>query len=261
MTLAVSHNFKPKQVIRSSEVNTDINEIVSYINNLEAAVSGGTAIADGAITTAKLAGSAVTNDKMADNSVDTLEIVDAAVTTAKLDAESVTSAKIAAAVAGNGLAGGAGSALSVNVDDSTIEIDSDSLRVKDSGITEAKLASGVVTKLGQNIGLVGRVSATSSSTSFADLINYTGQGRLMGLAGVNGEWRVTIDGGTAFTISASGGYALVWNDYNQTTPFKEGSDYGDLTELSVHFKTSLLVEFRRTSAGSHTAYGMYERAS
>jgi hypothetical protein len=35
MTLAVSHNFQPRQVIRSSEVNTDINEIVSYVNDLE----------------------------------------------------------------------------------------------------------------------------------------------------------------------------------------------------------------------------------
>lgn len=38
-------------------------------------------------------------------------------------------------VAGDGLSGGAGTALSVNVDDSTIEIDSDTLRVKAGGIT------------------------------------------------------------------------------------------------------------------------------
>jgi len=57
----------------------------------------------------------------------------------------VTSAKIASAVAGNGLAGGAGSALSVNVDDSTIEINSDSLRIKDDGVTSAKLAAPTLT--------------------------------------------------------------------------------------------------------------------
>lgn len=56
----------------------------------------------------------------------------------------VTADKIAAAIAGDGLAGGAGTALSVNVDASTIEINADTLRVKDAGITLAKLASGLV---------------------------------------------------------------------------------------------------------------------
>ncbi len=50
---------------------------------------------------------------------------------------------LAASVAGDGLSGGAGSALAVNVDDATIEIDSDALRVKDAGITAAKLAAAV----------------------------------------------------------------------------------------------------------------------
>lgn len=53
---------------------------------------------------------------------------------------SITAAKLAAAVAGNGLSGGAGTALNVNVDASTIEINTDILRVKDLGITTAKLA-------------------------------------------------------------------------------------------------------------------------
>ena len=65
------------------------------------------------------------------------------VTTAKIDNEAVTAAKIASAVAGSGLSGGAGTALAVNVDDSTIQINSDTLRVKDSGITSAKLSSSL----------------------------------------------------------------------------------------------------------------------
>lgn len=51
--------------------------------------------------------------------------------------------KLTTAVAGNGLAGGDGSALSVNVDDSTIEINSDSLRIKDAGVTASKIATAV----------------------------------------------------------------------------------------------------------------------
>jgi len=46
---------------------------------------------------------------------------------------------------GNGLTGGSGAALAVNVDDSTIEINADALRLKDGGITTAKIADGQVT--------------------------------------------------------------------------------------------------------------------
>jgi hypothetical protein len=57
----------------------------------------------------------------------------------------VTAAGIATSVAGNGLSGGNGTALAVNVDDSTIEISSDSLRIKDDGVTSAKLAAPTLT--------------------------------------------------------------------------------------------------------------------
>lgn len=51
----------------------------------------------------------------------------------------ITADDLAASVAGSGLAGGAGSALSVNVDGSTLEINSDALRVKDAGIAFVKM--------------------------------------------------------------------------------------------------------------------------
>ena len=44
----------------------------------------------------------------------------------------ITETQLAASVAGAGLAGGAGTALSVSVDDATIEINSDTLRIKSS---------------------------------------------------------------------------------------------------------------------------------
>ncbi len=50
---------------------------------------------------------------------------------------------IDAAVAGDGLAGGDGSVLSVNVDDATIEISADTLQVKDAGIDSDAIASSI----------------------------------------------------------------------------------------------------------------------
>lgn len=87
------------------------------------------------LTSAGLGSSAVTEAK----------INDGAVTTAKLGDAAVTAAKIASAVAGDGLAGGAGTALSVNVDDSSIAISSDQVVVKDLGVSEGKLAANAVT--------------------------------------------------------------------------------------------------------------------
>lgn len=57
----------------------------------------------------------------------------------------VSAAMLDAAIAGNGLAGGAGTALSVGVDNSTIEISSDALRVKDAGIVTDKINALAVT--------------------------------------------------------------------------------------------------------------------
>lgn len=76
-------------------------------------------------------------------SADSLRIKDLGVSTAKIANAAVTETQLATSVAGSGLAGGGGTALSVGVDDSTIEINSDALRVKDAGITEPKMASGL----------------------------------------------------------------------------------------------------------------------
>ena len=51
----------------------------------------------------------------------------------------ITGTELNSSVAGAGLSGGGGSALSVNVDDATIEINVDTLQVKDDGITNDKI--------------------------------------------------------------------------------------------------------------------------
>ena len=55
----------------------------------------------------------------------------------------ITATQIATSVAGDGLAGGAGTPLSVGVDDSSIEITTDTLNVRALGVTNAMLAGSI----------------------------------------------------------------------------------------------------------------------
>jgi hypothetical protein len=79
-------------------------------------------------------------------------IATSAVTTDKINAAAVTAAKLAAQVAGSGLVGGAGDALAVNVDDASIQIDADIVKIKDLGVTTGKINNTAVTadKLASN---------------------------------------------------------------------------------------------------------------
>ncbi len=70
--------------------------------------------------------------------------------TAQIADNAVTAAKIATSVAGSGLTGGGGSALAVNPDNSSIEIVTDEVRVKSTGIMPAHLNAAVA-----GAGLVG----------------------------------------------------------------------------------------------------------
>lgn len=74
-------------------------------------------------------------------------ISDSGVGTTQLANDSVDKDKINADVAGIGLAQNADGSLEVNADNSTVEIDTDTLQVKDGGITEAKLDSTVAAKI------------------------------------------------------------------------------------------------------------------
>ena len=100
-------------------------------------------IADLQVTAAKIANNTITATQINANAVGASELADNAVDTAAIANNAVTANKIATAVAGNGLTGGGGSALSVNVDNTTIELSGDQLRVK--GLTSSQIGDGQVT--------------------------------------------------------------------------------------------------------------------
>ena len=103
------------------------------------------AIADGAIDDAAMLGSSVvTSAKISSNAITEAKIATGAVSLGKLASNSVDENKLATSVAGSGLTGGGGSALAVNVDDSSIEIGGSGLNVKSAGVVAAMLASNSV---------------------------------------------------------------------------------------------------------------------
>lgn len=149
-----------------------------------------------------------------------------------LIANSVSEAYLTTSVAGDGLAGGNGTALSINVDSSTIEISSDSLRVKDGGIVTAKLADSSVTevKVSRTIG-----SVNSSSTLSADInlctagagitvtLPASSTGRIITIKKIDSAAGIiTINGNSGTTID--GGAAALYYQYESTTVVYGGSN-------------------------------------
>lgn len=103
-------------------------------SNIVAGTITAAQIATDTIVGANIAPGAITSSELGVVSVGTTAIINAA----------VTADKIAAAVAGDGLTGGAGSALAVSVDNTSIEINADALRVKTGGIVSAMIAGNTI---------------------------------------------------------------------------------------------------------------------
>lgn len=142
----------------SNHINlTSQDDHTQYLNNARHDVTArhafgsalGTPAAPAAVATTAAAGTGAAPARedhvhtLADAVVTEAKLATDAVTTVKVAAAAITEAEIAASIAGNGLAGGAGTALSVNVDNSTVELNTDALRVKAAGITEAHLAASI----------------------------------------------------------------------------------------------------------------------
>lgn len=131
-------------------------------------------IAANAVTAAKVAADVATQAEL-DTVASDLAAHDAlgvsaahgTVTAGDIAGGAVTAVKLAADVAGAGLVlNGVSNALDINPDGSTLEISVDALRVKDAGITAAKLASGAAAS---NVGsLSGDLTGTLPSPTVAN---------------------------------------------------------------------------------------------
>lgn len=152
-----------------------------------------TKILDANVTHAKLAANAVETDNITAANVTHACLANDAVETHNIKAANVTVDSLAAAMAGTGLAGGAGSALSVNVDGSTIEINTDALRVKDAGITLAKLAAAIYSEGAFVWHYAG--AASTGALTFEQVAPFA----------------VTLTGGYIIAATAPAGAAMIWD--------------------------------------------------
>jgi hypothetical protein len=99
-------------------------------------------------------------------------IAPGAVGSTELATAAVTPIKVASSVAGAGLVHNSTTGLAVNVDGATLEIDTDVVRVKDGGITAAKLAANAVLPPAVSFGL-GSLSGTSGDVTVDALTAFT----------------------------------------------------------------------------------------
>ena len=113
----------------------------------------------------------------------------------------ITATQIATSVAGAGLAGGAGTALSVNVDDSSIEINTDTLRVKAGGISNAMIAAGAVTSASIAADAVDTVHIADDAIESAQIAD---NAVALGTQ-TTGNYVATLGSGTGVTIGSNTG--------------------------------------------------------
>jgi hypothetical protein len=130
----------------------------------------------GAITSGASGISANVDNSTIEIATNALQVKNAGITLAKLASNSVDENKIVStALSSTGaLVGGSGTKLSVNVDNSTIEIATNALQIKDLGVTTAKLAATSVTatKLGSDVAGAGLSGGNGSAltTAYAPMV-------------------------------------------------------------------------------------------
>ena len=134
----------------------------------------------------------------------------------RVNDSSITPIQISSSIAGNGLSGGNGAPLAVNVDDSSIEINSDTLRIKSDGVTNAMLqkSSLMIGSTGITLGNTGSALAGLTSVTSTDYLggtlagtklsgSFTGsfKGDGSGLTGIGQTLNINADSGTPGSVA------------------------------------------------------------
>ena len=134
----------------------------------------------------------------------------------KISDGGVSSVQLSAGVAGSGLSGGAGIPLKVNVDDTSLNILTDTLSVKTGGISNAMLVNdditiaGNVTSLGGTITAATILTGTNVLSGSAQIGNYvknlgTGTGITIGSnSGVGSEPTIAVNYGAVANTAVQG---------------------------------------------------------
>jgi hypothetical protein len=160
-TLDIPKNYRDGDDLYESDLDSAFEYIETALNTTKLDYQN---LQSGGVTEAILATGSVTASKLGAS----------AVTTAKIADDSVTAVKLAADTAGDGLIQDTDGSLKVSVDGATIEINADTLRLKDGGVTQAKLA---VRATGTSVAAGGvAISAscgnfTTTSASYVDVTN------------------------------------------------------------------------------------------
>ena len=205
-------------------------------------------IGAGAVTEAKIGSGAVTEAKIGSGAVTEAKIGLGAVTETKIGNDAVTESKINSSIAGSGLSGGSGSALAVNVDNSTIEINSDSLRLKDSGITSAKLGSNLsLTGTSQIQGILETAVLNGSTLTGTVTVNLKSGGvhYFTANSSANWVWNLVGDGSTSLNSMMSVGQSATFSLFaTNSTAYK-------LTNILVDTTATVSVKW---FGGSSNAY-------
>jgi len=160
------------------------------------------ALADGGVTSAKIANDAVIQSKIAAGAVNTTELADNAVDSSKLASNSVTATQIASnAVTSNKIDSGA----ITNTHIGTGAINAD--RLTDATVTLAKLEHGTSSNDGKFLRANNGADPTFESIPAGITINNQADNRVITATGttdtLNGESNVTIDSNGAMTIAPS----------------------------------------------------------